>query len=117
VADGAGAASVFFFDTGSGTWVENDKLYAPDGVAGGQFGFSVAAVSGTAVVVGAPTSNEAYLYEYSAGMWSLAATYQSCPTKIGQNMASWSSLVVTGQGSDVVLDTSLTNVDGGCGGN
>lgn len=114
---GSGAAYVFFFDTGNGTWLQNAKIFPPDGVASDAFGTSVAAVSATEFTVGAPGAGKIYLYKY-AGLqnWTLVTTYTSCPVNVGYNMASWGSLVVTGKGNDVVLDTSLMP-NTGCGGN
>jgi hypothetical protein len=118
IASGSGAAYVFYFDSTNGTWLENAKLIPADGAGGDQFGYTVAAISSTQVVVGAPGASKVYVYTYAgADTWTLTTTYQSCPVSIGSNLASWSTLIATGKTSDVVIDTSLTSFDGGCGGN
>jgi hypothetical protein len=113
---GSGAAYVFFFDSGNSQWVQNAKLVPNDGAAGDRFGYTVGAISSTQVVVGSPNASKAYLFTYAgSSTWTQTTIYQSCPTTIGWNMATWGTLAVTGYSSDVVLDTSLTNP--GCGGN
>lgn len=71
----AGAALVFV--RSGETWDLEQKLYAPDGVAKGRFGFSVALSGTTAVVTslndypGAPpASGSAHVFERSGTTWS-----------------------------------------------
>jgi CSLREA domain-containing protein len=45
----------------------------PKATAGDEFGYSVA-VSGTTAVIGAPGSNDAYVYDITGGSWSQTAT-------------------------------------------
>ncbi len=116
-AGGAGAAYVFQLET-SGLWgTAPAELFEPVVGGGDQFGFAVAALSATQIVIGAPGTSAAYVYTYSGTSWSLSATYQSCPVSIGENMATWGTLLVTGKTSDVVIDTSVVNPASGCGGN
>ena len=61
----SGSAYVFHYD---GTaWVEEAKLTASDGVAGDQFGFSVA-LEGDTVVVGAVTGS-VYVFRFDGAAW------------------------------------------------
>jgi hypothetical protein len=117
IASKSGAAYVFYFSTASSTWVQNAKLFPPDGAAGDEFGYSVTALSSTEIAVGAPGANKVYLYANSGAgsAWTLTTTYQSCPVTVGTNLASSGNLIVTGKASDVVIDTTLANP--GCGGN
>jgi hypothetical protein len=66
----SGAAYVFVRNT-DGTWSEQQELFASDG--GGQFGMSVA-VSGDAIIVGAPANSgnagAAYLFVRTGVTWS-----------------------------------------------
>ena len=70
---GSGSAYVFRYDGSS--WVEEAKLLASDGASGYGFGSSVA-VSGDAVVVGAPYGHDngshtgsAYVFRYDGSSW------------------------------------------------
>lgn len=64
-----GSAYVFRYDTGSGTWSEENKLTASDGRAGDLFGGSISLV-GEAALIGAPgddATGSAYVFKYDAG--------------------------------------------------
>jgi hypothetical protein len=69
----AGAAYVFRYDTGSGQWIEAQKLLASDGEAAARFGGAVA-VDGEVTLIGAEldfdqglTTGSAYVFRYDAG--------------------------------------------------
>ena len=71
---GANSGSVYLFTKPSGSWVdasETVKLTAPDGAAGDEFGYSVAAGGGTAIV-GAPgdDSETGAAYVFSIPTWT-----------------------------------------------
>ena len=73
-AKGANSGSVYLFTKPSGSWVdatETVKLTAPDGAAGDEFGYSVAAGGGTAIV-GAPgdESETGAAYVFSIPQWT-----------------------------------------------
>ncbi len=73
-AKGANSGSVYLFTKPSGSWVdatETVKLIAPDGAAGDEFGYSVAAGGGTAIV-GAPgdESETGAAYVFSIPGWT-----------------------------------------------
>ena len=73
-AKGANSGSVYLFTKPSGSWVdatETVKLTAPDGAAGDEFGYSVAAGGGTAIV-GAPgdESKTGAAYVFSIPQWT-----------------------------------------------
>ncbi|MFC1573170.1 FlgD immunoglobulin-like domain containing protein [Candidatus Eisenbacteria bacterium] len=79
--DGAGSAYVFRYNPGAETWTQEAKLLAGDGAADDYFGYDVA-LSGDAVVVGAPDHAEsgtqtgaAYVFRYDPGVpeWSQEA--------------------------------------------
>ena len=71
---GANSGSVYLFTKPSGAWAtatETVKLTAPDGAAGDEFGYSVAAGGGTAIV-GAPgdESETGAAYVFSIPQWT-----------------------------------------------
>lgn len=69
----AGAAYVFV-DPGLG-WLEIQKVVPPAGHAGARFGSAVAAsANGDVLAVGAPASNEVFVYRRVGGVWTLDAT-------------------------------------------
>jgi len=70
----AGAAYIFTYSSGSGSWGAGTKIVSSDLQAGDDFGRSVAMnADGTKVLVGAPfkssQSGSAYLFTYSDGAW------------------------------------------------
>ena len=72
--EGDNSGSVYLFTKPSGSWVdanETVKLTAPDGAAGDEFGYSVAAGGGTAIV-GAPgdASETGAAYVFSIPEWT-----------------------------------------------
>lgn len=76
IQDDMGSAYVFRFDSGSGSWIEEDKLTASNGAEDDKFGSSVS-VSGDAAVIGAPfsdvkgnNSGAAYAFRYDSGSGS-----------------------------------------------
>jgi FG-GAP repeat/Abnormal spindle-like microcephaly-assoc'd, ASPM-SPD-2-Hydin len=72
--------AVYIFVESGGTWSQQAKLTASDGVAGDQFGWSVA-VDGSTVVVGSPFNvfsltqgpGAAYVFVENGGTWSQQA--------------------------------------------
>jgi hypothetical protein len=86
---GADSGSVYVFERVAGVWGEVAKLTAPDGAAGDHFGASVA-VSGTAVIVGAPDKSDlaagagaAYAARKTGGSWGAAVRFTGTPTSAG----------------------------------
>jgi len=75
-ADNTFQGSAYVFNRQGGSWVETQKLTASDGVAGDQFGTSVA-ISGSTVVVSALTGaiggnlfeGSAYVFNRQGGSW------------------------------------------------
>ncbi|MGH7296615.1 MAG: hypothetical protein ACRELB_16875 [Polyangiaceae bacterium] len=106
----SGAAYVYRW--ASSEWLLQGKLTASDAVASGNFGFAVAALSDTTVLVGAPGTSEVYEFTYDGAAWTQSTLYTSCHQAIGWNMASYDQYVATGKGNDVIIDTSLPNT--GC---
>jgi hypothetical protein len=62
-----GAAYVFV--RSGTTWSQQQKLTAPDGAAGDDFGFS-ATLSGSTAIAGAPGAGAAYVFVRSGATWS-----------------------------------------------
>jgi len=75
--DDSGTGSAYVYRLVAGVWTFEQKLTASDGVAGDEFGVSVA-VDGDAAVVGARYARQpsllmdgaAYVFRYNAGVWS-----------------------------------------------
>jgi hypothetical protein len=66
--NGHDSGSAYIFAQGGSDWVEEAKLLAEDGQAGGQFGASVA-ISGGVAVIGAPGADSAYVFSYNGQKW------------------------------------------------
>ena len=86
---GSHSGSAYVFSKVAGSWVEEAKLIAPDGIEGDLFGFSVA-ISGDLVAVGAPAIGEpkpragkAYVYRRDESGWRLEATLMSNAPEAG----------------------------------
>jgi hypothetical protein len=81
----SGAAYLFRYN--GVNWVEEAKLAAGDGKAGGQFGASVS-ISADYVVVGAPGadgSGALYVYKFDGSVWSLEGKVAATDAAPGQN--------------------------------
>lgn len=66
--NGTGAAYVFRFDAGSGSWIEEQKLVASDGEDGDDFGESVS-IDGDIALIGAKKDGENYIQSGSVYMF------------------------------------------------
>jgi hypothetical protein len=88
----AGAAYIFTY--ASGSWSQTAQLFASDGAAGRNFGFTVAAVSQTRVVVGAPGGSRLYAYTYSGGTWTQDSMY-TCNGNVGYTLAVSGNLAIS----------------------
>ncbi len=68
-----GTGAVYVFDDAGGTWTQDAELTAADGLSGDQFGQALA-LSGTALVIGAPGRNTrtgaAYVFTGSGATWT-----------------------------------------------
>jgi hypothetical protein len=97
--------AVYAFGTGGGGWSEQQRLVAPDGVTGDQFGTSVAL--GAFAVVGAPgksgSSGAAYVLS-PAGGWSFAQE-MAAPDGVANGYFGFSAAVAPGSAAlGAVLD-------------
>ncbi|GAF91309.1 unnamed protein product, partial [marine sediment metagenome] len=77
--NGSSSGSAYVFRYNGSNWSEEQKLLAFGGGVGDQFGYSVA-ISGDAIVIGAPydddngsNSGSAYVFRYTGGNWMLQA--------------------------------------------
>jgi hypothetical protein len=114
----AGAAYVFRYDGGAGTWGLEQRLVAPDGAAGDHFGTSVA-VLGDVVLVGAPAadavgsnSGAVYAFRYDGmaapgGRWALSQ--RLTPSDAAANIGFGSSVAA----SDGVAVVGAPSASGG----
>jgi nucleoside-specific outer membrane channel protein Tsx len=104
---GNGPGVAYVFVENGGTWSQQAELKASDGVAGDDFGYSVA-VSGSTAVVGAPyhmigsnpDQGAAYVYAPSGGSWSqqeeLTAADGAANDEFGDSVAVSGSTAVVG---------------------
>ncbi len=108
----AGAAYLFRYDAGSGTWLEEQKIVAFDRDGGDVFGNSVA-ISGGVAAIGAPNqddggvqSGSAYIFRYDSGsgLWSeeqqLFAPDPSDWDNLGERVAISNNVAIAGAPGD-----------------
>jgi hypothetical protein len=111
---GSASGSAYVFTRSGGTWTQQAKLNADDAAAEDYFGWSVA-VSGDAVVVGAPGddddgsfSGSAYVFTRSDSTWSQQAKLNADDAAADDNFG-W-SVAVSG---DMVVVGAYQDDDGG----
>lgn len=91
------AGAVYVFGLDAGTWVESQRITAPDAAADDNFGHSVA-LSGDTLLVGAPFADlgvancgACYTFTRSAGTWSfedkLTPSFEIASNYFGQSVA------------------------------
>ena len=80
--NGVDSGSVFIWERSGTVWTEAGHVEASDGLAGGQFGLSIA-VSGTSFLVGAPEVNKIYAFSKHAGAWTENAILTGSDTALG----------------------------------
>lgn len=112
---GANSGSAYIFTRQPGSpehWVQTQKLTAPDGAAGDQFGTTVA-ISGETIVVGAPFAQgnrgAVYVYRRSGGSNSWTAT-KILPADLAAGDQFGSSVAIDG---DIVVAGSRLDDDFG----
>jgi len=104
-AAGSNAGAAYVFTSSGGTWTQQAKLTAPDASASAYFGFTVAAVSPTRVLVGAPGAGKLYSFTQSGSSWTPdAVTYTACSSTVGYTLSVSGSLAVTSQPGAFVFD-------------
>jgi hypothetical protein len=74
--NGTDSGAAYVYELVGSQWIERQKITAPDGSAGDQFGRSVA-IEGNTIVVGSyrddnnePATGSAYVFAHSGGVWS-----------------------------------------------
>jgi hypothetical protein len=101
----AGAAYVFTYANGS--WSQTAKLVASDAAASAWFGFTVAAVSETRVVIGAAGAGKLYSFSKSNGNWVQdAGTFTGCPANatVGYTLSVSGNLAISSKPGAFVFD-------------
>ncbi len=80
--------TVYAFVKSSDSWVKQQELTAPDGVAGDRFGWTVG-ITGDTAIMGTParSSNQgaAYVFARSASTWSLVQTLGAADGAMGDS--------------------------------
>jgi hypothetical protein len=93
--NGVGRGSAYAFVWSGSTWAQQQKLTAPDGAAGDQFGASLA-ISGDLALVGAPfhehngqnqNHGAAYLYARSGSTWQLKQEVRALDAQNNDNFS------------------------------
>lgn len=113
--DGAGtdAGAAYVYSKVGSTWTFVQKLTASDATAGANFGFTVAAVSSTRVIVGAPGASKLYSFSLVGSTWTEdAAAYTACSNTAGTALAVSGNYAITGKTAGTVFD--LTDPDTTC---
>ena len=113
--DGAGsnAGAAYVFTYANGAWSQTAKLTASDASTNAYFGFTVAALSETRVLVGAAGAGKLYSFTLANGAWTQdATTYTSCSSKVGYTLAVSGSLAISGKPGGTVFD--LADPNGAC---
>lgn len=113
---GADQGSAYVFVRSGVVWSEQSKLTASDGVAGDEFGRSVAVYGETAVVgafgddLAGPDQGSAYVFTRAGVTWSeqskLTASDGAAGDKFGESVSVWNDTVVVGaKFADVAANT------------
>lgn len=113
----SGSAYIFQYDSGTGTWNEEEKLNASDAEPGDEFGYSVS-LSGDVALVGAPLDNDGdshtgsvYIYHFDSGSWNeqpkLTASDPMKSDQFGINVVVSDDFALIGaaKGDGVLTDT------------
>lgn len=113
-AAGTDAGAVYVYTSSGGVWSQTGKLTASDATADAWFGYKVAVLSSTKVLVGAPGAGKLYTFTLSGGTWSEdAGTYAGCTSStVGHALAVSENLAIAGKTSGLVFD--LADPDRSC---
>ncbi len=104
--NGTNSGSSYVFDFDGISWLQTNKLTAPDSSAGDQYGTSVSLYNDLALV-GSPFdddlgsgSGSAYLYQFLAGNWSLVTKFSGSDTsashQFGRSVSIYNSRIMIG---------------------
>lgn len=97
----ADVGGVYVFSGSGADLTQTAILEAPNAVAGAEFGYSLAAVSSTRVVVGAPGVKSVYVFDQLDGTWTLTATHTACSDGLGGgSLAAFGNFAVTATKED-----------------
>jgi hypothetical protein len=110
---GFNSGAAYLFEEVGGSWVQTDKLLAPDGAASDKFGYSVA-LEGDVLVVSAPftgdngtNSGSAYVYRDVAGNWSFEQELHAS-TADANDQFGWEVAIKNGR----IVATAIADEDG-----
>ena len=98
VGNNHGQGVAYLFEPSGSGWAEFEELTASDGAAGDLFGYSVA-VSGTTVVIGAPGSGGAYVFQQEFSflpVWVQQQEFNVSGEAFGQSVSVRGSTAVIG---------------------
>jgi hypothetical protein len=111
--DGAGAdaGAAYVFTYANGAFRQTAKLTAPDATDGAHFGFTVATVSSTRILVGAPDAGpgKIYSFSYDGTSWIQDASYWKCNGHSGYALAVSGNLAITAIPGGAVFDLAEAN--------
>lgn len=107
------SGSAYVFRRNGSTWVQEQKLLAPDGASGDQFGKSVV-VSQDVVIVGAAQNDDngedagaAYVFRYDGTVWiqeqKLLAAIPASDDKFASSLAMWGETVLIGGSAGFIV--------------
>lgn len=99
--DDSNKGSAYIFQRTNGVWVQEAKLIANDGVAGDQFGYSVAtSCDGNVVMVGAPSKDNnrgaVYTFKRANGTWAQNNKFTAFDSAVDDNFGTCVTSNVTG---------------------
>lgn len=107
----ASTGAAYIYRLVGSNWLFQQEISATGGASGDQFGYTVAALSETEVLVGAPGAATVYDFQLdsSQNIWKQVAAYTACDgLPLGWNMASEGTLAISGKSTEWLWDTSQT---------
>ena len=107
------AGAAYVFTRTGGVWSQTAMLTASDATADAYFGFTVAAVSATRVVVGAAGAARLYAFTLSGGTWTQdSAVYETCSGNVGYTLDVSGGLAISARPGGAIFD--LSDPDAAC---
>jgi hypothetical protein len=107
-----GRGAVYVFTLSGGTWTQTAKLTSPNAAVSGWFGFQVAALSETHILVGAAGEGKLYSFTLVDGTWTPDATYSTCDGTVGYTLGVSGNLAISAKPSGAIFD--LADPDTSC---
>jgi hypothetical protein len=113
-AAGTDAGAVYVYTSSGGVWSQTAKLTASDATADAWFGYKVAVLSSTKILVGAAGAGKLYTLTLSGGTWSEDEdTYAGCTNSaVGHALGVSGNLALSGKTTGLVFD--LADPDRSC---